>query len=125
MGTNTAVVQSAYDAFARGDIAGVIGVVDDDVDWSSPGTLPQGGHFHGKDGVGKFFQAVGAGWSALELDIENVSEAGPGQVIGILRADGTRQDGQPSGYGATHVFDVLDGKIVRFREYTDLDTRLG
>ena len=124
MGTNTAVVESAYAAFARGDIAGVLALVADDVDWSSPGTLPQGGHFHGKDGVGEFFQGVGAGWSALDLVIERVSEGGSGQVIGIVRADGTRRDGRPSGYGATHVFDVLDGKIVRFREYTDLDARL-
>jgi uncharacterized protein len=124
MGTNTAVVEGAYAAFARGDIAGVLDLVDDDVDWSSPGTLPQGGHFHGKAGVGEFFQSVGAGWSALALDIESVSDAGPTQVIGVLRADGTRQDGRAGGYGATHVFGLRDGKIVRFREYTDLDTRL-
>ena len=44
----------------------------DDVDWVSPATLPQGGHFQGKGGVGDFFQGVGGAWSALALDIENV-----------------------------------------------------
>ena len=29
-----------------------------------------------------------------------------------------------SSYGAVHVFDLTDGKISRFREYTDLDTVL-
>ena len=125
MGTNATIVEAAYAAFARGDIAGVIDLLDDDVDWSSPAVLPQGGHFHGKDGVGKFFEGVGGGWSALALDVEIVSEAGEERVIGVVRADGTRRDGGPSGYGAAHVFTVRNGKIVRFREYTDLDAALG
>ena len=61
MGANAALVQSAYDAFGRGDIAGVIEMLDDDVDWSAPKTLPHGCVFHGKAGVGEFFQGIGAG----------------------------------------------------------------
>ncbi len=124
MGTNATIVEGAYAAFARGDIAAVLDLLDDDVEWSSPATLPQGGHFRGKDGVGLFFEGVGAGWSALVLDVEFVSEAGASQVIGVVRADGTRRDGGPSGYGAAHVFTLRNGKIVRFREYTDLDAPL-
>jgi ketosteroid isomerase-like protein len=125
MGSNATVIESAYAAFARGDIGGVLDLVGDDVEWSSPATLPQGGHFHGRDAVGQFFQAIGDGWSALTLDVEGVSEAGSDTVIGVVRADGKRRDGSPSGYGATHVFTVRHGKIVRFREYTDLDGPLG
>jgi ketosteroid isomerase-like protein len=124
MGTNAAVVQNAYDAFGRGDIGAVIALLDDAVDWSSPGTLPQGGQFQGKGGVGEFFQKVGGAWTELGLDLESVSEADNGLVIGVLRASGTRQDGTPGGYGATHVFTVRDDKIVRFREYTDLDVSI-
>jgi ketosteroid isomerase-like protein len=124
MGSNAGLVQGAYDAFARGDIAGVIDLVDDDVEWSSPSTLPQGGRFQGKTGVGDFFQGLGSAWSALGLDVECVAEAGDGLVIGLVRANGTRQGGAKSGYGATHVFTVRNGKIARFREYTDLDAPL-
>ena len=121
MGGNASVVRGAYDAFGRGDIGAVIDLLADDVDWVSPATLPQGGHFHGKAGVGEFFQGVGGAWSALSLDIESVSEAGDDLVVGVLQASGTRQDGSRDGYGATHVFTVRDDKIVRFREFTDLD----
>ena len=106
---NASIVQSAYDGFGRGDIGAVIDLLADDV-----------GHFHGKGGVGEFFQGVGGAWSALSLDIESVSEAGD-LVVGVLQASGTRQDGSPGGYGATHVFTVRNDKIVRFREFTDLD----
>jgi ketosteroid isomerase-like protein len=124
MSANTSVVQSAYDAFAKGDIPGVINLLSEDVEWSSPSTLPHGGHFHGQDGVGKFFAGIGAAWQGLGLDIESVSDAGDNVVIGVVRADGTRQDGRSEGYGATHLFTVSGDKIVRFREYTDLDSPL-
>ncbi|MFL6238477.1 MAG: nuclear transport factor 2 family protein [Actinomycetes bacterium] len=124
MGENAAVINNAYAAFGRGDIPAVIDLVDDKVDWSSPATLPQGGHFEGKGGVGQFFQGLGAAWDSLSLNVESVSDAGSDLVIGLVHLDGKRKDGSASGYGATHVFTVRDGKIARFREYTDLDSPL-
>jgi ketosteroid isomerase-like protein len=121
VGTNAELIEGAYAAFARGDIPAVIELLADEVEWSSPATLPQGGHFHGKAGVGDFFQALGGAWSDLGLGVESVSEAGADLVIGVVRADGTLRDGGPSGYGATHVFTVQSGKVVHFREYVDLD----
>ena len=55
------------------------------------------------------------------LDVEQVSEAGDDLVVGVVRATGTLRNGGASGYGAPHVFTVRAGRIVRFREYTDLD----
>jgi len=78
-----------------------------------------------------FITHPGTGRKTLFVDrlmttrIEGVSEAGSDTVIGVVHADGTRRDGGPSGYGAAHVFTVRHGKIVRFREYTDLDAPLG
>ena len=124
MSANVKVIESAYAAFAKGDIPGVIELLDDTVEWSSPATLPHGGYFNGKDGVGKFFEGIGAAWQGLGLDIESVSDGGGDLVIGLVRADGTRHSGVAEGYGATHIFTVRGGKITRFREYTDLDAPL-
>src|SRR3954451_12439743 len=124
MGTNAELIESAYAAFGRGDIAAVIGMLDDNVDWRSPAVLPQGGEFHGKDGVGQFFQGIGEGWSDLSLKVENVSEAGPDSVVGVVRADGTLRGGEASGYGAAHVFTIRSGRVTQFREYTDVDRPL-
>lgn len=124
MAANETVVQDAYAAFGRGDIAAVIGALDETVEWTSPATLPQGGQFHGPDGVTKFFEAIGGAWSDLGLRVEAVTEAGDDLVIGVVRADGTLREKGKAGYGATHLFNVQSGKIVRFREYTDLDAPL-
>ena len=121
MGANKDVVGQAYAAFGAGDIPTLIGLLDDGVDWSSPKTLPQGGTFRGKDGVVKFFEGVGAAWDSLQIDAETVDELGSGQVVGVVRGSGTLQGGRDATYGASHVFDVRDGKITRFREYVDID----
>ena len=123
MAANADVVREAYEAFGRGDVPGVIDLLHDDVEWSSPSTLPQGGHFTGKAGVGEFFQGIGQAWAGLSLDVEAVGDAGEDLVIGVVQAKGTLK-GTASGYGATHVFTVRNGKIVKFREYTDLDAPL-
>jgi ketosteroid isomerase-like protein len=121
MGTNAAIVNSAYEAFGVGDIPTVIGLLTDDVAWTSPATLPQGGTFTGPGGVLQFFQRVGAAWSSLHLDIESVDEIGDSHVVGIVRGAGELTGGAPSGYGAVHVFAIRDDKIASFREFTDLD----
>ena len=112
MGQNTKVVQQAYDAFGRGDIPGLLALLDDAVEWSSPKTLPHGGDFRGPEGVGKFFEGIGAKWSSLVVDVEGVGDHDSSTVIGVVRADGTRTSGGADGYGAVHVFTVGDGKIT-------------
>jgi ketosteroid isomerase-like protein len=125
MSNNATVVEGAYSAFAKGDIGAVLDLLTDDVEWSSPRTVPHGGDFHGKADVGHFFEAIGANWKALPLAVETVADLGGGLVVGVLRADGTRSTGAQQSYGAAHVFTVRDGKIIRFREFVDLDGPLG
>ena len=125
MASSVDLVNGAYAAFAKGDIPGLLESLSDDVDWSSPGVLPQGGDFSGKDGVLKFFQNIGAMWDSLTIEVEGVADAGDGLVLAVVSASGTRKGGGAAGYGAAHAFNVRDGKIVRFREYADLDAPLG
>jgi ketosteroid isomerase-like protein len=123
MSGNTEVVEGAYGAFARGDIASVIDAVDEQVSWDVPESVPHGGSFRGKEGVGEFFQGLGGKWEGLELEIEDLIDGGD-NVIGVGRASGRLKDGDTASYGFAHVFTIGDGRIVRFREYVDLDERL-
>jgi uncharacterized protein len=45
------VVRSLYDAFGRGDMAGVLGAMADDIKWYEAEGLPYGGLYHGGDAV--------------------------------------------------------------------------
>ena len=121
---NVATIKTAYEAFGRGDIAAVLDLLAEDVQWSSPLTLPHGGQFEGKDGVGAFFQGIGERWASLELEIHGVTAQATDTVIGVVTATGELRSGGPAGYGAAHVFTLADGKVRGFREYVDLDKAL-
>ena len=124
MGSNADVINEAYAAFARGDVPGLLDLVDDGVDWVSPTTLPHGGHFTGKDGVLAFFQGIGAIWESLVVEAEGVGEAEDDLVLAVVHAHGVLRSGGSGAYGAAHAFTVGKGKITRFREYVDLDEPL-
>jgi len=121
MGDNTNTINEAYAAFGRGDIPGVLALLDADVEWTSPRTLPHGGEFHGPGEVVTFFEKIGAAWDPLSLEIDQVDEIGD-LVVGVVRAEGIRRGGKPAGYGAVHVFRLRNGKIRSFHEYVDTDT---
>jgi len=125
MGARAQVVQSAYDAFGRGDIPAILGMLDEGVAWTSPGALPQGGTYKGPGEVGSFFETVGSAWEQLTATPEAIGEVGDGRVAAVVRMDGTRRSGASQGWNAVHVFGVRDGRITAFTEYTDLDAPLG
>jgi ketosteroid isomerase-like protein len=121
MSNNGELVNQAYAAFARQDIAGIIELLDDGVEWSSPKTLPHGGDFRGKDGVLEFFTNIGTAWESLAVKPESVDELPDGRVVAVAGASGELRSGVQAGYGAAHLFELRDGKIIRFRELVDVD----
>ncbi len=125
MSANTDHVGKAYAGFARGDIPAILELLDDDVDWSAPGTLPQGGAFKGRDGVLKFFESIGAAWDQLTVQTEVIADVGDDTVVAIVDAAGTLRGGHAGGYGAVHVFTMRGGRIARFREFVDVDRPIG
>ena len=84
MGANADLIKKAYEAFGRGDIPAVIANLADDVEWSSPATLPQGGEFHGKSAAMQFFEGLDAAWETLSLAVEAVGEVDENLVVGVV-----------------------------------------
>ena len=123
MADNLAIVQRAYEAFLQGDIRQVVDLLDPDIVWSVPRTVPHGGDFRGLSGVREFFCNVGAAWRPLDIELHTVGEIGPGLVAATATVSGTLAESEVS-YGAVHVFTLVDGTITRFQEYLDLDAAL-
>jgi uncharacterized protein len=125
MAEGAQVVQQAYEAFGRGDIPGVLGILADDVDWSVSEAIPHGGRFQGRDEVGRFFEGIGEKWEdGFSVEVDETVDGGD-QVVTLGRARGTLRDGRgDASYGFAHVFTVRGGQVVRFREYVDPDATL-
>jgi ketosteroid isomerase-like protein len=123
MSENSDLIGGAYAAFDRGDVPAIAAIVEDGAEWTSTESLPQGGSFSGPEGATQFFQGIGAKWENLDVEVEEMVDAGD-QVVAVGRADGKLKDGDSAGYGFSHVFAISDGKIARFREFAAPDEAL-
>ena len=55
MHPNAELIQSGFEAFAKGDMDTIAGLFSDDIAWHAPGTSALSGDFHGRDEVFAFF----------------------------------------------------------------------
>ncbi len=114
------VVEGAYAAFARGDVAAVLGAMADDMEWHEAEGMPYGGIHRGGDAVA---QNV---FGPLTTDIPDFAvtpiELIPSgdTVAAVVRYTGTgKSTGKELDLEVVHVWDVRDGKLVRFRQFAD------
>jgi SnoaL-like domain len=67
---NIQTIKTAYDAFGRGDVDTMLGLMTDDVDWASEASTkgaPWYGPHHGKAEVAQFFQEFGGAVEVQEF----------------------------------------------------------
>jgi ketosteroid isomerase-like protein len=113
-------VRSAYDAFSRGDIEGVLGVLSPTIEWRAPEVLPQGGEYQGREGAQEFFAKLAGAWSDLQVEIERFVDSGEDVVVlGRGRGIPTTGEGALVEYPFAHAWRVRDGLAVTFDEYVD------
>ena len=119
-GNPAEVVRGAYDAFSRGDIEGVLGVLSPTVAWRAPEVLPQGGVYQGREGVQEFFVKLAGAWSEIEVEVERVVDSGEDVVVlGRARGAVKTADAVRVLYPFAHAWRVSDGLAVSFEEYVD------
>jgi uncharacterized protein len=113
------VVKDTYDAFARGDVPGVLGAMSDDIEWHEAEGMPNGGIHRGPDAVAQnVFGPLVADISDMVTPLELI---GSGDTVAVVaRYTGTgKSTGKALNLEVVHVWDVRDGKIVRFRQFAD------
>lgn len=122
MGKSAEVVKDAYDAFGRGDVPAVLGVLDPEVRWrEAEGFLyadrnPYVGPQAVAEGV---FQRIVDDVDDFAVVPERFVDGGDTVVVegryrGTMKATGAPVDAQ-----FAHVWRLQDGKVVRFQQYTD------
>lgn len=115
---NIELIRGGYEAFARQDIPGVLERFDEGIEWTAPDTLPSGGTHHGHDGVTSFFSSLPESWAELRVQPEEYLDAGDTVVV-LGTHDIRGHNGVAAEAGFVHVWNVRDGKVVRFRETID------
>lgn len=123
--SNLSTVQSIYEAFGRGDVPAILGVMADDVAWESwadhSGQKAGTDHLmprHGPGGVAEFFGIVGQ-WEIVDFQVLSLMEGGQ-QVGAEIVIEVNLPNGSHFRDEEFHLWTFNDeGKVVRFRHYVD------
>jgi ketosteroid isomerase-like protein len=119
---NVDVVRSIYEAFAAGDVPGVVARMSPDMVWNEAENFPyaDGNPYRGPEAIlGGVFARLGSEWDGFAASPEEFLDAGDTVVVlgryrGTCKATGRSMDAQ-----LAHVWRVADGKATRFQQYTD------
>lgn len=120
---NTAVVQQAYAAFGRGDIAGVLDLLHDDIQWhpviGAGPHVPFAGARRGKAAVAEFFRIVSETETFEQFEPRDFVAQGDRVVaLGHYRAK-AHATGKALESDWAMAFRLRDGKVAEFQEFTD------
>jgi len=119
---NVKLVQEAYAAFKRGDIASVLNAMADDVSWFLPGpkdVVPFVGQRRGRQQVAEFFSKM--------AELQDVEQFEPrefiaqGDIVVALGHYRWRVKATSRSFESdwAHAFTIRNGKVVNFHEYYD------
>jgi ketosteroid isomerase-like protein len=116
---NLQAVQNIFAAFGRGDLAGMLASLADDVEWiiKGPGVVPYFGEWRGHAGVTDFVTQIGTSveferFEPQEFIAKDERVVVIGSERGRVRATGRTFDNDWS-----IVFTIHDGKVTRVRIY--------
>ncbi len=118
---NTDIVKQSYEAFFQGDMDAMLALYSEEVDWEvyGPSSMPTTGRHRGKDGVRAFFGKVDDLLENESFEIQqHVAQDDTVVVLGEYRWRSKVTERVLQAH-FVHVVTVTDGKITRFREYTD------
>ena len=119
---NLEVVRNIYAAFGRGDLAGILALLDPQVSWRTPGApyLPTGGLRQGVDEVREFFGLLLNTFDFQEFRPADVLAQGDKVVVLGTSREGPKRTGRYVDFRWVHVFTCRNGKIVEFEEPADV-----
>ena len=120
---NVATIERVYDALAARDVSAIQELFAPDVTIRQSPELPWGGDYEGLDGAFTFFLTL-VEHIESQVTTESLFAAGDhvvqtGRTRGTVRANGASFD-----IPEVHVWQLRDGKVVRYQVYIDTPAML-
>ena len=119
---NVEVVQQAYAAFGRGDLEGILALLDPQVAWRTPGPpdLPSAGMRRGVNAVREFFGKLLNTFEITNFEPTDFLAQGDKVVVLGTSLERVRATGTAIEFRWVHVFTIRNGRIVAFEEPADV-----
>ena len=120
MPTNLEIIKAHYAASDTKDLAAMLAPVTATTRWTEMAGFPCAGTFIGPDAVVEnVFMVIGAAWDGYMLKVDRLIDGGD-TIVGVGTYTGTfRATGKSMTARVTHVWDMKDGKVVQFEQFTD------
>ncbi len=118
--TNGEIIKGIYDSFATGNIPGVLGAMDANISWTEAAGFPYAGTYIGPMAiVENVFMKLATEWDGFAAVPEQIVDGGD-TVVALGNYSGTyKATGKSMKVPFAHVYDLKDGKIVKFVQHTD------
>ena len=119
---NLDVVRSVYAAFGRGDLDGLLALMDPQVSWRTPGPpdLPTAGLRRGISEVREFFGLLVTTFDIQDFRPAEILAQGDKVVVLGTSREGPKGTGRLVDFRWVHIFTVRGGKVVEFEEPADV-----
>ena len=118
--SNKEIVESGYKCFETGDIPGLLGTFDENIEWTEAEGFPHGGTYRGANAiVENVFMNLGSEWEGFAAVPDEILDAGD-SIVALGHYSGKyNATGKSMKVPFAHVWTLRDGKIVKFVQYTD------
>jgi uncharacterized protein len=119
---NLEVVRNIYDAFGRGDLDGILTLLDPGVSWRTPGApdLPTAGLRQGIPAVREFFGLLSNTFDIADFRPTDFFASGDKVVVLGTSREGPRGTGRFVDFRWVHVFTFRNARVVAFDEPADV-----
>lgn len=121
------VAEISYKAYREGDVATLLGLLADEVEWEFVAPqhhLRYAGRRRTKPDIQQVFEHMAADEEVLLFEAREYIECGEKLVVIGEVAGRGRHDGKSYRFPWCHVFTIIDGKIVRWLGFYDTAARL-
>ena len=113
-------VRGVYDAFAKGDVPGVLGFLAPDIEWTEAEGFPYAGTYNGPDAVLQgVFMRLGTEWDGYAAIPSEFIDGGDTVVALGVYSGKYKTTGKSFRANFAHVWKLREGKAVKFVQYTD------
>ena len=118
---NVEIVRRGYEAFGRGDIDALLNLLDENVEWTTPGPsdLPTAGQRRGREQVRQFFGALMETFEIQQFVPQTFVAQGDHVIVLGSDTATVKASGKDVAESWAHAFVVRNGTIVAFQEYLD------
>lgn len=120
MSTNLEIIKAHYAGSDTKDIGAMLAPLTSTTRWTEMAGFPCAGTYIGPEAVVEnVFKALGAAWDGYTLKVDRLIDGGD-TIIGVGTYSGIyRNTGKAMTARVTHVWDMKDGKVVQFEQFTD------